>query len=167
MEGGGLLGQLGIDWKLLLSQAVNFFILLLVLWQFVYKPLIRIIKERNKKITEGLTKAAEADTRLKEIDNIAKDRIKTAEQQSLGIIQDTQERAKELEITLQKKAEEKQAQVLLKIAENYKKQQEEIKRLVFAEAGNLVKKAIVKTVELNPKAVDEALIEKAISEIEK
>ena len=51
-----LLSQLGIDWKLFLSQAVNFFILLLVLTFFVYKPLIKIVKERNKRIKEGLGK---------------------------------------------------------------------------------------------------------------
>ena len=51
-----LLFQLGINWKLFLSQAVNFFILLGVLTFFVYKPLIKVIKERNQKISEGLKK---------------------------------------------------------------------------------------------------------------
>ena len=73
-----LLFQLGIDWKLFLSQTVNFFILLIVLTFFVYKPLIKIIKERNQKIKEGLDKAEEADIRLKEVDNIIK-RIKDEE----------------------------------------------------------------------------------------
>ena len=65
-----LLFQLGINWKLFLSQTVNFFILLGVLTFFVYKPLIKVIKLRNSKIKEGLEKAEEADVRLKNIDNI-------------------------------------------------------------------------------------------------
>ncbi|MEK9178109.1 MAG: ATP synthase F0 subunit B, partial [Patescibacteria group bacterium] len=65
MEEAGIIGQLGINWKLFLSQAVNFFILLIVLRAFVYKPLIQVIEKRNKKIKEGLEKAEEADVRLK------------------------------------------------------------------------------------------------------
>ena len=80
-----LLSQLGIDWKLFLSQAVNFFILLVVLTFFVYKPLIKIIKQRNQKIKEGLDKAEEADVRLKEIDNIGKEKIKEAEKMLPGV----------------------------------------------------------------------------------
>src|SRR3989338_7233599 len=79
MEQGGLIEQLGINWKLLLSQAVNFFILLLVLRFFVYKPLLIVIKERNKKIKQGLEKAEEADVRLKEVDIIAKKKLKKAD----------------------------------------------------------------------------------------
>jgi F0F1-type ATP synthase membrane subunit b/b' len=44
-EEAGLLGQLGINWKLFLSQAFNFFILLIVLRAFVYNPLLEIIKK--------------------------------------------------------------------------------------------------------------------------
>ena len=104
-----LLDQLGINWQLFLSQAVNFFILLIVLTFFVYKPLIKIIKKRNAKIKEGLDKAEEADVRLKQIDVISKEKLK--------------------------------------------------------EAGELVKKAIIKTVGLNPDKIDEALIKKAVSQI--
>ena len=98
-----LLEQLGIEWKVFLSQAVNFFILLVVLTFFVYKPLIKIIKERNQKIKEGLDKAEEADVRLKEIDNIGREKIKEAENKSINIIKDTEKRAKVLDQELQKK----------------------------------------------------------------
>ena len=92
-----LLFQLGINWKLFLSQVVNFFILLLVLTFFVYKPLIRIIKERSKKIKEGLEKAEEADVRLKEIDIIGAGKIREAEQKGIEIIKATEVKAKILD----------------------------------------------------------------------
>ena len=41
--------KLGLDWKLLLSQAVNFLVLLALLRQFAYKPLLKILKERRTK----------------------------------------------------------------------------------------------------------------------
>lgn len=161
-----LIFQLGIDWKLFLSQAVNFFILLLVLTFFVYKPIIKIIKERSAKIKEGLDKANEADVRLKEIDVIGKGKIKEAEQKGIEIIKATENKAKALDKENQEKLEKKQleAQELLKLS--IKKQQEEAKEMVLKNAIDLVKKALVKTVELKPEAIDEALITKAANQVQ-
>ena len=47
------ISQFGLDWKLFLSQLVNFILILIILTIFVYKPVLKIIKERNKKIKEG------------------------------------------------------------------------------------------------------------------
>ena len=160
-----LLDQLGIDWKVLLSQMVNFFILLIVLTFFVYKPVIKIIKERTKKIKEGLDKAEEADIRLKEIDQIGKGKIHAAELKGIEMIKETEVKAKALDKENQEKAEKKQkdAQELLKLS--IRKQQEEAKNKILAEAGELVKKAIMKTVELKPEEIDSALIKKAVAEL--
>ena len=160
-----LLFQLGINWKLFLSQVVNFFILLLVLTFFVYKPLIRIIKERSKKIKEGLEKAEEADVRLKEIDIIGAGKIREAEQKGIEIIKATEVKAKILDKENQEKAEKKQkdAQELLKLS--ILKQKEEAREIVLKDAVELVKKIVSKTVELNPKDIDDKLVKKAVSEL--
>ena len=162
---GDILGQLGIDWKLFLSQLVNFFLILIILTIFVYKPVIKIIKERNAKIKEGLDKAEEAGVRLKKIDEIGKEKIKEAEKTSINIIKATEDKAKVLDRELQKKTEEKQVQMQKELQENFQKQQEEMKDIVLKDAVELVKKAIIKTVELKPEAVDEALIKKAVDGI--
>ena len=167
MEEVGLLSQLGINWKLFLSQAFNFFILLIILRAFVYKPLLVAIKKRTEKITEGLQKAEEADVRLKEVDVIAKGKIKEAEQESIDIIKATETRAKELEQSLKSKAEEKQQELMKQAQLAYERQQEESKSLVLSQAGEMVKKIIAKTVELKPEAIDEALIAKAVAEVKK
>ena len=130
-----LLEQLGINWQLLLSQAVNFFILLIVLYFFAYKPLLAVIKERQKRIKEGLEKAEEADVRLKEVDSIAKDKIKKAEQESVKIINNTEERVKIYADDLQKAADEKQKEILAQIEKSKKMQEEEAKNAVLKQAG--------------------------------
>jgi F-type H+-transporting ATPase subunit b len=160
-----LLEQLGINWKLFLSQAVNFFILFGVLTFFVYKPLLNVIKKRQGIIKEGLEKAEEANVRLKEIDSIAKEKIKEADQKSIGIIKDTQEQAKKMADDLQKQAEEKQKKAMELIKQNALRAQEEANKQILEKAGDLIKKAIVKTVELDPHKIDEALIKKAVSQI--
>lgn len=160
-----LFEQLGINWKLFLSQAVNFFILLTVLTVFVYKPLIKVIEARSKKIKEGLDKAQEADVRLKEIDVIGKEKIQSAEQKGIEIIKATEDKAKALDKENQEKAEKKQKEVNELLKQNFIKQQEEAKNLVLSQAGELVKKAILKTVELKPEEIDTALIKKAVDSI--
>jgi F-type H+-transporting ATPase subunit b len=162
-----LLFQLGINWKLFLSQAVNFFILLAVLTFFVYRPLMKIMKERAKKIKEGLEKAEEADIRLKEVDNIGKEKIKEAEGKSIEIIKDTEKRAKLLEQDLQKKNEEKQKQMMQESEKMLERQKEQTEKLVFENAASLVKDLFAKTVELNPREIDDKLIKKAVDEIQK
>ena len=47
------------------------------------------------------------------------------------------------------------------LKESYKKQQEQTQDLVFKNAIELVKKTIIKTVQLKPEDVDDALIKKA------
>ena len=162
---GGLLGQLGIDWKLLLSQAVNFFILLVILRLFVYKPLFKVIKERNKKIQEGLDKAKEADIRLSEVDHITSVKIKNADQESVKIIENAKQNGKIMEQMMHSQVEHKQKELMEQVEIQHRRQKEEATEHVMAEAGQLVKKIIAKTVELKPEMVDEALIQKAIDAV--
>lgn len=159
--------QLGINWQLFLSQAVNFFILLIILRQFVYKPLLLVMKKRRETIEEGLQKAKEADVRLAEVDVIAAGKLKKADAASVLMIKDTQAKAEALQQELQKKAEDHQKELMAQIELSHRRQQEETKQMVFAEAMELVKKTLVKTVELKPEMVDEALIKKAVLEVKK
>jgi len=161
----GFISQFGIDWKLFLSQLVNFGIILVVLSFFVYKPVLKVLKDRSKKIKEGLDKAEEAGIRLKEIDDIGKTKIKEAEGKSIEIIKATEKRAKFLEQELQKKSEENQIKAQKELQDSYKKQQEQARELVLKNAIELVKKTIVKTVELKPTEIDDALIKNAVESV--
>lgn len=53
-----LFATFGLDTKLLVIQAVNFGIVLVVLWWFLFRPLMKVLAERQQKIKEGV-KAAE------------------------------------------------------------------------------------------------------------
>src|SRR3989344_5513235 len=103
-----LLEQLGIDWHLLLSQGVNFFLLLIILRFFVYKPLLKLLHDRRARIEEGLTKADEADRRLREVDVLGMGKIKEAETQALGILKKTETDAKTLEAKMLTEAKRKE-----------------------------------------------------------
>lgn len=159
-----LFGQLGIDWHLLLSQAVNFALLLIVLRLVLYKPLLKLLRDRRHKIEEGLAKAKEADDRLHEIDVIRKEKIKAAETHAVQILKRTEEEAKALEGRLLAEAKRKESEALKDIGVALRAKEEESRRAMEMEAAALVRRAIVRTVELKPEQIDEALIARAVKE---
>ena len=58
----------GIDWKLLLINAVNFGLLLAALSYFFYKPMMRMLDLRRDKIAHGVEAANKAEAGLKELE---------------------------------------------------------------------------------------------------
>lgn len=62
----GLLGTFGINGKLFLAQLINFGILLFVMNRWVYKPLLKVMDDRKKKIEDGLKFAKDAEVKLAE-----------------------------------------------------------------------------------------------------
>ncbi len=160
-----LLQQLGIDWRLLLSQAANFLILLILLTFLVYRPILNILKERRMKIEEGLEKADEADRRLEEAGIHFKNRLKEAESGALKIIKEAEKKGKDVEAALLAEAKEKENALLKNANLIIEAKNEEARKLLQKEAVSIIKKAIRKTVELSPKEIDEALIKKAVESI--
>lgn len=161
-----LFSQLGIDWRLLLSQAVNFFALLIILWLLLYKPMLKLLRDRRQKIEEGITKAKMADVRLSEANETSKGKIKEAETQALGILRKTESDAKVLEAKLLEKAKDKEATALKDMDAMLRIKEDESRRSVERAAKELVKAALVKTVELDPASIDDALIARAVKEIQ-
>jgi F0F1-type ATP synthase membrane subunit b/b' len=88
-----LFGQLGINWRLLVTQGVNFFALLAILTFFAYRPLLRLLDERRKKIELGLQGAEEAQRRLDEIERLKSERLAKADRQALAAITQAEKEA--------------------------------------------------------------------------
>ena len=162
-----LFSQLGINWSLLLSQAVNFLILLIVLRLVAYKPLLKLLHERRAKIEEGLIKAKEADIRLQEIEEVGKMKIREAETQSLNILKKTESDARVLEEKLFAEIKRKEAEENKNAEAARRAEEEASRRAMEKEAVALVRAAIVKTVELSPSVIDDALIARAVQEAKK
>ena len=48
---------LGINLNFLISQIINFLIILFILWRFVWNPLVRLMDQRKQRIQESLAEA--------------------------------------------------------------------------------------------------------------
>ncbi|MGB9608774.1 MAG: hypothetical protein ACPL3E_00145 [Minisyncoccia bacterium] len=160
-----LIHQLGIDWKLLLSQAVNFGLVLIILKIFVYQPLLNLLNERRKKIEEGILKAEEADKRLSQVENLKLEKIKEAEKEVLTLIQEGKEKAIQIEAEILEKAKQKQEEILKQAELMARDQAKKAEAEVYKKAKELVKTTIQKTVELDPRLIDESLINQALESL--
>ena len=64
-----VLSVFGIDWRLLLINAANFGLVLLALWYFLYAPVLKMLEERRKKVSDGVRDAESAKRELDKIEN--------------------------------------------------------------------------------------------------
>ncbi|MDZ7343976.1 MAG: hypothetical protein ONA90_05630, partial [candidate division KSB1 bacterium] len=88
-----------------------------------------------------------------------------AEKESLEILRQTEKQAKRLEVELLQKAKEKEAAEIKNAELIIQAKMEEAKQAIYKEAAEIVKRAIIKTVELEPEKIDDALVEKAVKSV--
>lgn len=63
-----LIHKLGIEPKLLIAQIINFGILLLLLYRFLYKPVLGVLQKREDYIKKSLEEAKNAEKKNKEFE---------------------------------------------------------------------------------------------------
>ncbi len=106
-----LFGAFGIDWKLLIAQAINFGVLLAALTYLLYKPVLKTLDERKEKVAQGVRDAAEAEQKLAEADTHVQTRLRNAEGEAEGIVASARETAQGEKARILKEAEARAADV--------------------------------------------------------
>jgi F-type H+-transporting ATPase subunit b len=142
-----LFAAFGLDWKLLLIQVVNFGVLLLILWKFLYTPVLRMIDERRGTIAAAVKKAEAADRRLAEADEEGKTIVAGAGKEAESLVAAGRSRAAEEGAEILKRTQEKANQLLLDAnarAEEEKRQammagQKEIARAAMLAAEKILR----------------------------
>ena len=125
-----LFAAFGVNWKLLVVQAVNFALLLSVLTYFLYRPILKIIDDRQKKIAESVKTAEEAARRLSDAKQESEQIVGGAAREAEGLVAQARTRAEERGAEIVKGAEAR-AHATLKDAEA---RAEEAKRSALKES---------------------------------
>lgn len=81
-----IIEKFGIDWKTLLAQIINFLIVLGVLYKFAYKPILKLLHERTRKIAKSLKTANEMEEKLGQLAQTREKIIKEAKEQAQTIL---------------------------------------------------------------------------------
>jgi F-type H+-transporting ATPase subunit b len=142
-----LFAAFGLNWKLLLIQALNFGALLAILSYLLYKPIFKMITERQEKIAEGVRTAEQAAHKLVEATGKSEDIVGTAVREAEKLVSDARTHAEERGDEIVKTAEAKAAAALKDAqmkAEEAKRQALEGSEREIARAAMLAAEKILK-----------------------
>lgn len=106
-----LLSAFGINWSLLIAQAVNFAIVLVALWYFLYKPVLAMLAKRQAVVAKGVEDAARASEVLSGADADAQARVRAADVEADVILSAARESATAEKTRLLRDAETRSAEV--------------------------------------------------------
>ncbi len=161
-----LLHNFGVDWRLLIAQAVNFFVLLAVLWKFAYQPILGIFRKRRADIAQGLADAREAGEHLARVEKIGEGKLNAARQDALGIVNQAESLGKQRREEILAEAAHKGEMVLADAKRAAGEEQAKAEELFFANAEELMREGIAKVLgRQTPEARDRELIRQALTEL--
>lgn len=138
--------SLGIEWKLLIAQIINFGILAFVLFKLIYKPLLKVLDERALMVKDAEEKSSSIEAKLEEVQKLKEEVLSEARHASAQILKDAEVSATNLKNKLSEEAHGhaekivKEAQAKLLDEQNVRDQ--ELKK----EIKNIVANAIEATV---------------------
>lgn len=110
-ESGGI-AALGFSLPGLVAQLINFLILMVVLRLFLYKPLMKMLDERRKRIQEGLDRAEEAVAGASSSEEEARRIVEQARVEGREAVTMAQEAAQRLRGELEERARQDADQIL-------------------------------------------------------
>lgn len=158
-----LIEALGIDFRLLLVQILNFLVLLLILYWFAYKPVLGILEKRRKMIEESVKEAEKINQESLALEERKKEVLTTARKEALRIIDESKIESEEIKKEVLKKAQQEAKEIIERAyltmerekQEKFNELKKEIEELVIIGVESLLKKEVDR--KTNAKIIKEAL----------
>lgn len=129
--------KFGIDWKLLLAQAVNFLIVLLVLWKFAYKPILKLLHDREEKIDKSLSNADRVEKLKVEMEQEKTVVLAQAKKEAQVILADAQEKIELNRQTQIDKTKDEVQKLVTRAKEDIKAEKAKVMKQTESELGNI------------------------------
>jgi len=111
-----ILYQFGFEPKLFFAQIVNFLILAFLFKKFLYKPILRILNERESKIRKGLQDAQEAELLKQEAQERKKQILREVNKEADIILENSRKEAANIKTQILVEAKE-EAQAIIQNAQ--------------------------------------------------
>ena len=157
---------LGLDFKIVLFQAVNFLILMLVLGKILYKPILRLLDDRQKNILRASQEAEKIKSELNLIKEEQKRLINEAHRESQLIFEKGSQKAKEHYQEMTRKTEAEVAGILSEGANKLSVQKETFLKNSRREMADLVGLLVEKSLrEYLTESEKEKIVEDSLKKI--
>jgi F-type H+-transporting ATPase subunit b len=109
------LGQLGIDFRLLIAQIINFGLLLWLLKRFIYRPIIDRIEKDEVELKKAQTETEKLRQDKTQFSQQQKDDLKQTRQQAREVIAEAEEIAEKIKKQAQEAGEEEKQKIIKQI----------------------------------------------------
>ena len=121
LTGGGQIRQIantfGVDWPHLLAQIISFSIVCILLRRFAYKPILKMLEERQQQIAQGLADTEKVRAELAQAEAKRKEIILQANAQATKLIEEAHTAAARVQQRETQKAIAAAEQILVKSRE--------------------------------------------------
>jgi F-type H+-transporting ATPase subunit b len=111
------MSELGLNIPVLVAQLVNFFLLLVVLRIFLYRPILELLDRRAQRIREGLEAAEQSKERAAEAEQEVAQQLDESRRQGQTLIAQAQEAANRIQEEARSQAR-REGETLLERARN-------------------------------------------------
>jgi F-type H+-transporting ATPase subunit b len=115
-----------IDWFTVIAQIINFLILVWLLKRFLYKPILKAVNEREKKIADQLNDAAMKEAEAQKEKNEFQQKNNEFDLQLSSLLNQAKEEAKDERKKLMEEARKEADALRLKFQESLKNQQQQL-----------------------------------------
>jgi F-type H+-transporting ATPase subunit b len=161
-----IFAKLGIDWRLLIAQLVNFVILFTALTFLLYKPIVSALDKRRAKVIESIANAEKIGEELKRA-GVESERIVAASRvEAARISSETTKQAEAMRLAAMEKTKIEVAGIIASGKAQLGAEREVMMSEVRRAAAELIASATEKMInEKMTSAKDKALIEKTLETV--
>ncbi|MCK9494953.1 MAG: F0F1 ATP synthase subunit B [Dehalococcoidia bacterium] len=163
-ESSGGIAALGVNLPGLIAQLVNFTILLIVLRLFLFKPIMKVVDERKRRIEEGLQASERAADAAEASQEESRRALEEARAEGRELIQRTQETAARLREELETQARRDAEQIVQRTRAEMELESQRAIQALRAEFADLTVRAAERVVgqsidrDAHQRLIDEVLV---------
>ncbi|RPG36131.1 MAG: F0F1 ATP synthase subunit B [Gammaproteobacteria bacterium TMED225] len=122
----------------LLAQAVVMIVFVAICWRYVYPPILSVMQEREKKITEGLEAAKKADDSLEEAKLAFDKELNQAKAEAAEILEKANNRASKIVSDATSKAEVEAEKIMASAATNIENETNKAKEELRQQMSDII-----------------------------
>lgn len=163
-----ILENFGVEPILLLAQIVNFAILLFILKKFLYKPILKVLEERKRKVETSIKQAEDIQKRFDESAKRSEEIVNKGSEEASKIIAGAKEEAKTLSAQIQAETKQSVADTIKRAQDSLELEKQKMIAKARSQIVDMVTSVTKKVVSKSLKGPDnERLVQEAIKNIKK
>ena len=164
------MSQLGLNIPVLVAQLINFFVLLILLRLFLYRPILEMLDRRSQRIREGLAAAEQSKEHAAEAEQEVARQLDEARRQGQTLVAQAQETSTRIQEEARNQARREAEQLLERARNEIQLERDQAIAELRKEFADLTVRAAEKVIsqsldrQAHQRLIDEVLAESSFGE---